>query len=305
MTLQQIYYALTVAKVGSLNQAARFLYMTQPSLTSAIKDLEQEIGITIFYRTTKGMLPTEEGSEFLASARQLYQQFELLSDMYTGQKELKKKFGVSTQHYSFAVKAFVETVKQFGSSEYQFSLQETRTNDVIRDVAEYRSEIGILFFSEFNRNYLKKRLAERGLTFFNLIHCKAYVYLWKEHPLAKQEKILMKDLLAYPCLSFEQGEDDSLFFAEEILGEKKYPKKIKTNDRATMLNLMIGLNGYTLCSGIISEELNGSDYVMVPFCEDEENKNSEMTIGYIVRRSGKISDVGEVYLKELRKALAK
>ena len=303
MTLQQLYYALTISEVGSLNKAAEQLYMTQPSLTSAIKELENEIGISIFHRTSRGMVTTTEGAEFLSYARQLYEQYDLLLSKYSDNSERKKKFSVSTQHYSFAVKAFVETVKRFDSLQFDFSIQETKTREVISDVAELRSEIGILYQNPYNTKVITKLLNKEDLAFYPLTECRAAVYLHKDHPLAKKKEISIEQLQEYPCLIFEQGEESSAYFAEEILTELEYPRRIKTNDRATMVNLMLGLNAYTLCSGIICEELNGSDYIAIPFKEEEGYKNQNMTIGYIVKKKSLRSEVGEVYLEELKKYL--
>ena len=303
MTLQQIFYALTIAETGSINKAAEKLVISQPSLTSAIKELERYAGIPIFFRTSKGVVVTNEGEEFLTYARQVYQQYELMLSKYGKSGDLKRKFGVSTQHYSFAVKAFVEMVKGFDTRNYEFAIRETKTYDVIGDVATLRSEIGILYRSYFNRKIIEKMLHEKELTFHHLIDCGVHVYLWKGHPLAGETSIKFEQLHAYPCLSFEQGEKGSFYFAEEILSENHYPRIVKACDRATMLNLMVGLNGYTLCSGIICNELNGDDYAAIPFDADDENQIGNMEIGYITKKYGTLSEIGEIYLEEIKRYL--
>lgn len=301
MTLQQLHYILTVSETGSLNKAAELLYMAQPSLTSSIKELEKEIGITIFNRSGKGVTLTNDGTEFLLYARQVYSQYESLLEKYGKAGNLKKKFGVSTQHYSFAVKAFVEMVKTFDTSKYEFAIRETKTRDIIDDVSTLKSEIGILYTSDFNRKIITKLLTANNLEFHKLVDCKAYVYLWKGHPLAKEKSIHFSQLDDYPCLSFEQGDNSSFYFAEEILSTNEYPRTIKACDRATMLNLMVGLCGYTLCSGIICEELNGTDFTAVPFEADDLNPNSVMEIGYILRKNTLLSHMGSLYIKEIKK----
>lgn len=303
MTLQQIYYALAVADTGSMNKAAEKLIISQPSLTSAIKELERFAGISIFLRTSKGVVVTNEGMEFLTYARQVYQQYELLVEKYGKSGDIKRKFSVSTQHYSFAVKAFIEMVKRFDTKNYEFAIRETKTYDVIQDVGTLRSEIGILYLSSFNRKIIEKTLYEYELAFHHLIDCDAHVYLWKGHPLAKEKSIQFEQLLDYPCLSFEQGEKGSFYFAEEILSENRYPRIIRACDRATMLNLMVGLNGYTLCSGIICNELNGDDYAAIPFEADEKNQSGVMEIGYIKKKHGALSELGEIYLGEIKRYL--
>ena len=303
MTLQQLHYTITIAESGSLNKAAEILYIAQPSLTISIQELEKELGITIFNRSGRGVTLTADGIEFLQYAKQIYGQYENLIEKYENPKNLKKKFGVSTQHYSFAVKAFVELVKSFDTSCYEFAFRETKTKDVISEVASMKSEIGILYLSDFNRAAINKLLRTAGLEFHHLIHCNAYVYLWSGHPLAKKKSIRFEELADYPCLSFEQGDTSSFYFAEEILSTNEYLRTIKANDRATMLNFMIGLNGYTLCSGIICEELNGDDYIAVPFEADSVEESSVMEIGYITRKNSLLSNIGQKYIEEMKKYL--
>lgn len=303
MTLQQIHYVITISETGSLNKAAEILYVSQPSLTGALQDLEKELGITIFHRSGRGVTLTNDGTEFMTYARQLYHQYEVLRAKYGESGTLKKKFGVSSQHYSFAVKAFVEMVKQFNTAEYEFAIRETKTREVIEDVSTLKSEIGILYLSNFNRNVIRKLLKTNELEFHRLVGCRAYVYLWKKHPLAKKASIRPEELDGYPCLSFEQGGNSSFYFAEEILSTNEYPRIIKANDRATMLNLMVGLNGYTLCSGIICEELNGSDYTAVPFEAGGDSSDGQMEIGYIVKKNQILSSMGSLYIKEMEKYL--
>lgn len=303
MTIQQLYYAITIADCGSMNKASEKLFISQPTLTGSVKDLEKEIGISIFLRTHKGVIPTAEGEDFLSRARQIYSQMQLLSDRYADKSTLRRRFGVSTQHYSFAVKAFVDMAKQYDISEYDFAIYETETMNVINDVGSLKSEIGILFMNNLNRRAISKLLEKNELVFHELIKCRAYVYLWKHHPLAGEKSIGLEQLAPYPCLSFRQSEQEGGFYAEEILGENIYPRTIKASDRATMLNLMIGLNGYTLCSGIVSEELNGDSCIVIPFRADEKNPNSIMEIGYITKKHSVLSEMGDRYIKAIRKYL--
>ena len=210
---------------------------------------------------------------------------------------------MSTQHYSFAVKTFVEMVKNFNTAEYEFAIRETKTREVIEDVSTLRSEIGVLYLSDFNRNIITKLLKANELVFHPLIECRVYVYLWKGHPLAAEPSIRMEELNEYPCLSFEQGSGSSFYLAEEIFSTNEYPRTIKANDHATMLNLMVGLNGYTLCSGIICEELNGTDYVAVPFDAEGDDASNHMEIGYIVRKNQILSKMGSLYIEEMERYL--
>lgn len=296
MTLTQLRYVITVANSSSMNEAARSLFISQPSLSTAVKELEEEIGVELFRRTNRGISVTPEGEEFLGYARQVVEQYALIESKYVAKEQTKKKFSVSMQHYTFAVSAFVQLVKQFGMDEYEFAVHETRTYDVIADVQKFKSEIGILYINDFNRNVLTKLFHESGLEFHPILECSIYVYMWKGHPLAGREMVSLEDLREYPCLSFEQGTYNSFYFAEEVLSTYEYKRLIKADDRATLLNLMVGLNGYTLCSGIICEELNGSDYCAVKLDSDEI-----MTIGYLVRKGVTISPLGQRYLEEISK----
>ena len=304
MTIQQLNYVITISEKGSLNKAAEVLYVTQPSLTSAVRELERELGITLFNRGGKGVTLTNDGAEFIQYARQVVNQYDRLLEKYGKGGNLRKKFGISCQHYSFAVKSFVEMVKQFDTDEYEFAIRESKTRDVIEDVAAGKSEVGILYLSDFNRKAIGKFLKSNQLEFHPLINCEPYVYLWKGHPLAKQKSIRLEELQDYPCLSFEQGPSGAFYFSEEILSTYDYIRTIKATDRATMLNLMVGLNGYTLCSGIICEELNGPEYVAVAFeDEEEEVAAGRMEIGYIVKENMMMSQMAEKYIGELKKYL--
>ncbi|MBE5807772.1 MAG: LysR family transcriptional regulator [Clostridiales bacterium] len=303
MTLQQLNYVVTISETGSFNKAAERLYVAQPSLTAAVKELERELSVTIFNRTGRGVTLTADGLEFLPYARQVLEQYQNLIDVFGNKGTRKQKFAVSTQHYSFAVKAFVEMTRSFDVAQYEFAIRETRTRDVIDDVASSRSEIGILYLNDFNRRAIEKLLSTGGLLFHHLIECKPYVYLWRGHPLAGQKTIRFDELLEYPCLSFEQGDNSNFYLAEELLSTNDYPRSIKACDRATMLNLMRGLNGYTLCSGIICEELNGDEYIAVPYADDANGGDQTMEIGYITRRNNVLSQAGERYIAEMKRYL--
>lgn len=295
MTLQQLKYALTIADCNSINEASKQLFISQPSLSETIRELETELGFDIFLRSNRGIVITPEGEEFLGYARQVTEQFGLLKSKYID-KKTKEKFSVSTQHYTFAVQAFVETVKKTGMEQYEFAVHETTTTSVIENVKNFKSEIGVLYQNDFNENVLNKMFRENGLEFIELFQCDTFVYLWSGHPLAGQQVISMEELDKYPCLSFDQGKNNSLYLAEEMKSTYDYRRLIKANDRATLLNLMRGLNAYTLCSGIICEDLNGNDYMAIPLRETEK-----MRIGYLKRKGVKISHIGEIYIEELKK----
>ena len=371
MTLQQLKYVVTVAETGTITEAANRLYISQPSLTNAIRELEKEMKITIFLRTNKGIILSKEGEDFLGYARQVLEQAAILEDKYKGtsggkkkfcvstqhysfavnafvdliktygqdeydfslretqtyeiiedvakmRSEIgiifilsvgfdqidkgtsggKKKFCVSTQHYSFAVNAFVDLIKTYGQDEYDFSLRETQTYEIIEDVAKMRSEIGILFLNNFNETVLEKILKSNGLIFHQLFVAKPHVFISRRHPLANHKIITNEELDDYPYLSFEQGEHNSFYFSEEIFSVSERKKNIRVRDRATLFNLLIGLNGYTVCSGVIDKKLNGKDIIAVPLADE-----SDMRIGYITHKKRMLSRLGTTYLDALKKYL--
>lgn len=299
MTLQQLKYVITVAQTGTITEAANQLYISQPSLTNAIHELEKEMKIVIFNRTNKGISLSKEGDVFLGYARQVMEQAAILEDKYKGSSG-KKQFCVSTQHYSFAVNAFVDLIKKYGQDEYDFSLRETQTYEIIEDVAKMKSEIGILFLNDFNEKVLQKLLASQDLLFHSLFVAKPHVFLSRKHPLAGQKVITNEQLEEYPYLSFEQGEHNSFYFSEEIFSISERKKNIRVRDRATLFNLLIGLNGYTVCSGVIDKKLNGKDIIAVPLADE-----GDMRIGYITHKKGRISPLGETYLQALHYYLKK
>lgn len=299
MTLQQLKYAITVADNQSMNEAAKELFISQPSLSNAIRELEKETGISIFTRSNKGITISSDGAEFLGYARQVVEQALLLEEKYLGKSPAKIKFSVSTQHYSFAVNAFVDLLKSYDADRYDFMLRETRTYEIIEDVKNLTSEVGILYLNEFNRKVILKMLKENNLEFHQLFTAEPHVFIGRNNPLAVKAKITLEDLEEYPCLSFEQGDYNSFYFAEEILSTLPHKKSVKVSDRATLFNLLIGLNGYTLCSGVISEELNGKDIIALPL----EAKGEQMGIGYVTHKNTILSRLGELYIEKLKAAV--
>lgn len=278
-----------------MNKAAAELFVSQPALSSTIRDLEEEIHTEIFIRNNKGIVLTAEGEAFLSHARQMVELYHMMEDRFIENRPSKKKFSVSMQHYSFAVEAFITMAKEFDHDEYEFAVHETKTYEVIENVKNDRSEIGILYRDHFNQKALRKILMENMLEFTELFSCHISVYISKNHPLAAQKVIQFDELQEYPCLSFEQGEKNSFYFAEEMYSTAPYKQVIKADDRATMLNLMTGMNGYTLCSGIICGDLNGGNYVSIPLDTDEQ-----MTVGYIKRKGMPLSILAKRYVEILK-----
>ena len=295
MTLAQLKYVVTTAQTGTISEAAKQHFIAQPSLTAAIRELEHELGITIFARSNKGVTLTPEGEVFLGYARQVIEQMALIEETYQGKQGIRHQFCVSAQHYSFVVEAFVELLQQYGGEEYDFRIRETETYQIIEDVARLRSEVGVLYLNEFNETVIRKKLRENELQFHHLFTAKPHVFVSAHSPLAQKQFISLEDLDPYPRLSYEQGQHNSFYFSEEILSTRSSKKDIQVCDRATLFNLLIGLNGYTICSGVINETLNGKDIVAVPLAVEDY-----MEIGYITHKKIVPGHFGQKYIQLLR-----
>ncbi|WP_295907483.1 LysR family transcriptional regulator [uncultured Bifidobacterium sp.] len=299
MTLLQLRYIVKIVECGSMNEASHELYISQPALSSSVKELENELGIEIFTRHSQGIALTVDGAEFLTYARQILDQTDLLEARYRQVRPRKQLCRVSTQHYMFAVEAFVEMINSIDSDEYEFTIRETRTRDIIDQVATLQSEIGIIYESDFNKRVLSKMLREKHLDFHPLFRADLHVFIAQTNPLADRAMVTMKDLEPYPFLQYEQGEEGSFYFAEEAVWPDYSPKQITVSDRATMLNFIVGLNAYTVCTGIDNEDLNNEKIVSVPLESDES-----MLVGWIVNSRTKLSNAAELYLDKLRQVVS-
>lgn len=295
MTLQQLRYMIKIVECGSINEAAKQLFITQPSLSNAVKELEHEMGIEMFHRTTRGISLTVDGAEFLSYARQVIEQSELLEQRYIGKKPSRQLCSISTQHYAFAVNAFVSLIEDTSSDEYEYTLRESRTYDIIEDVSNFRSEVGILYLSDFNRKVLMKLLKEKRLAFHPLFTANPHVFISNSHSLADASIVTIEDLEDYPYLSFEQGEVNSFYFSEEILSTAYHKKSIHVSDRATLFNLLIGLNGYTICTGVLNSDLNGDQIISVPLDTSET-----MQLGWIMNSKAILSHAASLYIEKLK-----
>lgn len=296
MKLQQLRYVVKVAECGSITEASRRLFVSQPSITASIRDLENEMGVHIFERTNKGVIVSEEGETFLGYARQVLDQADLLEGKYKGTSEQVPHFSVSCQHYSFAVNAFVDVIREFDAARYDFTLREEQTHEIIEDVAHMKSELGILYLSEHNREVIERMLAANELVFEGLFCAAPHVFVCADHPLADHASVTLEDLEDYPFLSYEQGSYNSFYYSEELTSTFERRKNIRVRDRATLFNLVMGLNGYTVCSGVISHELNGPGIISIPLDVDEY-----MEIGIITRRNTTLTRYGQAYIDAIRR----
>lgn len=284
-----------MAETGSITEAAKKLYISQPSLSNAIKDIEKETKLTVFHRSRQGIALTKEGLEFLGYARSVVQQMELLENRFVSNEPAKLRFGVSTQHYTFTSNAFVEMVERFGQERYEFILNETQTIQIMEDVKNRFSDLGILFISNGNKAIIRKELEDRRLQFFELFTAKPHVFLSADHPLAERKSVTLSQLRDYPRLNFIQGSYESSYFSEELFSDVESDRIIRVSDRGAIVNLMIGMNAYTISSGIFPRYLQGDAIVSVPLSEKEE-----MHIGYIINEHQELSPLAEDYIHALR-----
>ena len=299
MTLLQLKYALAVAKYGSVSLAARHLFISQPSLTESLSSLEQEIQQTLFVRSSRGMKPTDVGRNFLGYARQVVEQMRLLEDRYSGESG-KRYFSVSTQHYTFAASAFVELVKAHGGDDYEFSLLEERTGKIIENVKNFKSEIGVLYMSRSNEVMLRKLLKESRLVFSPLFMARPHVFLYRKHPLAKQASVTFNDLDVFPCVTFDQGEENPSYFAEEIGSERQMRQRVLVTDRAAVVNFLMKLDAYILTTGVLPSFLHGRDIIAVPLESDEV-----MTVGVIRHADRRMTELGHAFMASLEETVEK
>lgn len=295
MRIQQLEYLERIVEAGSINEAAKRLFLTQPSLSNAVKELENEMGIQIFQRSSGGISLTAEGREFMTYSKQILDQVNLMNERYKNGQQRKQSFSVSAQHYAFVVHAFVELIKSVNANEYQFTLRETETQNIFNDLAQFKSELGILYTNGFNQKIMQRLFKENNLVFTPLFVAKPHIFVSRYNPLTSNSSVNLSDLEDYPYLSYEQGEVNSFYFSEEILSTLSHKKSIKVSDRATIFNLMVGLNGYTISSGIISSKLNDDKIVAIPL-----NVDDDITMGWLKHRQVELSPLAERYLTMLK-----
>lgn len=298
MTLQQLRYVAEIADKGSMNEAAKSLYITQPTLSGTVRELETELGFTIFLRSNKGTMLTPDGVEFLSYARQVLEQANLLEERYYDKRPKKKTLSISSQHYTFVPDAFIDMVKELDPTTYNFALKEKRTEEIIEDIKSFRSEIGVIYINKFNEKMMNRYLKENHMKFVPIYDAKPHIFVSAASKLAQQKIVTLKELEDYTYLYFDQRDTDPAYFSEEVLSTLDHPRKIAVSDRATIFNLLTALDGYTITTGIVSPVLNGSNVVAVPLDADEV-----MTIGYISLENSTLSPLAQVYVEKMTKIL--
>ncbi len=297
MNISQIKYVLEVASSSSIREAATKLFISQPALSSSIRELEEELGILLFERTNKGISLTDEGREFVTYAKKATSQFKILEDRYLSKDSDKERFSVSTQHYNFAIKAFTDVIKKNYPDKFSFSIHETKTMDVLEDVRNLKSEVGIISFSEANEKVIKKLIKEYGLEFTPLMIRETYAYVWKNHKFAARKEISLEELSEYPCVSFDQSDNSNFYLTEEAMADYDFKKVIKSDDRATTMEIIASLHGYSIGSGMLA----GDDAILKGMVSIKLKEEDPLTIGYIIRKASIMSSYGEAYINELQK----
>ncbi len=299
MTLQQLRYLIAIAEYGSINAAANNMYASQSNLSTAVQDLESELGITIFTRSNRGVTLTNDGTELLGYARQVVEQADMLEERYVSDSGRRSaRLAVSSQHYHFTVQAFTLTCEEFsdgedGSEEYDFVLRECATGQIIEDVRTFRSEIGILYLDDFNSRVLSRAFEEANVAFTQLFEAQPHVFVGAHHALAGRDSLTFDDLEAYPRYSFEQGTNNSFYYAEEPFAALPHKRNIRYSDRGTLTNLLMHYDGYTLSTGVLSEEML-SGIVSISLKTD-----LRMRVGYIMHAERRPSRLLERYIANL------
>lgn len=297
VTILQLKYAITIANSGSFREAASRLFVSQPALSTTIRELEEEIGIQLFERTNKGIRVTENGEDFIIYAKEAVSQYKIIEDRFVNKDKNKIHFSVSMQHYVFAVHAFANVVQEYNLPKYVYAVRETKTDKVLDDVKDMKSEVGVISYTQSNLKVLRKLLRDYGLKFVPLMIRETYVYVWKEHPLADRNELSLEELMEYPCVSFEQSSDNEFYLTEEALGDYDFDKLIKSTDRATTAELMTSLNGYSIGTGnMVDSQALKEGFISIKLREEDP-----LTIGYIVKTNHKLSDIAEKYVQELLK----
>ena len=297
MNVSQLKYVLEVASSSSMREAATRLFISQPALSASIKELETELGILIFERTNKGISITDEGREFITYAQKVVGQYEILEERYLSKDSDKERFSVSTQHYNFPIRAFTEVIKKNYPDKFIFSIHETKTKDILEDVKNMKSEVGIISFSSSNEDLIKKLVKEYSLEFTPLMVRETYAYVWKDHKFAGRDEISIEELSDYPCVSFDQSNDSNFYLTEEAMADYDFDKMIKSDDRATTMELIAELHGYSIGTGL----LTGEDVILDGFRSIKLKEEDPLTIGYIVRKGSAMSTYGKAYVEELMK----
>lgn len=294
MTIQQCKYVLEIARTGSFSEAAKQLFIAQSSLSAGIKSLERELNICIFQRSSNGVYLTDEGSEFVRYAADIVSASELAVGRYKSPQKTETLF-IATQHYDFIADVFGNFVKDVDLDRYRFSIKEIETYNVIREVENSYSDIGIIAIKDGDYDIMKRYLNKRNITFVSMLEAAPHVFVRRAHPLASMDRLSVADLKDFPYVSYEQGGQTASFFTEELNDARAMDKHIEISDRATLMNLLLMTDAYTVGTGIMPSALNKGDIVSIPFDSKEH-----YIIGYLLNSARKVSPMTERFIAHLK-----
>ena len=299
MTIQQCKYVLAIVKTGSFTEAARQLFVAQSSLSISIKSLEQELNIKIFKRSGNGVFLTEEGSEFVRYASRICQDSDFVERRYSAGAVQEKLF-IATQHYDFVADIFCAYLNTVSADRFKLAIKEIKTHNVIYEVEMAYSDIGIIAIKDRDYDIMKRYLANKRLSFTPLLKAYPHVFFRKEHPLSQSENLQISDLKSYPYVSYEQGEHNSAFFTEELTEIADVDKHIQISDRATLMNLLLVTDAYTVGTGIMPSALNQGNIVSIPLDTDDFYH-----IGYLLNEDRKISPATYQFIETMKESMKK
>ena len=297
MNINQIKYVLTIAASASMREAATKLFISQPALSASVRELEDELGILIFERSNKGIMLTDAGREFVVYGKKALSQYEILEERYLAKNKDKEHFSVSTQHYNVAIRSFANVIRKYDPEKFVFSIHETKTNEVLENVRDMKSEVGVISYSGSSEGLVRKLLKEYQLEFTPLMVCETYVYMWKENPLSARSEISLKEIKDLPCITFDQSSDSKFYIPEEAMADQEFDKLVTSNDRATSIELIAELGGYSIGSGMLSND----GAVLEGLVSVKLKEEDPLTIGYITRKGSSLSQYGQDYVEELLK----
>lgn len=300
MTFQQIRYIVEIAKHNSISKAAAALFVTQPSISKAVRELEADLGITILDRTNKGVVFTKEGTELLFYAKMLLEQMESVVYHFNKEKTIDlTKVSISSQHYGFVIEAVANLMDYFSERKYELTIREGKTTDVIDDVYTRRSILGVLSLNDFNKNFFERYFIAKSLMFTPLTSLRQHVFLREEHPLAHLPSITFEQLREYPYLTYQQ-DDVLLHFAEEAINVDNIKKLVYLKDRGAMNNLLSNTDGYNIGTGCIVNNYMNPNIISIPLAG-----SNLIQVGLVKRNDVFLPEEILVYIDFLKVALEK
>ena len=290
MNIQQLRYVVAIANSGTFREAAEKMYVSQPSLSISVRDLEKELGFKIFRRTSSGTFLTRRGMEFYEKAQDVVKGFDIFQNQYASPEEEKKEFSISSQHYDFLPPLMTEFSIRYPENK-NFRIFESTTVQILDEVAQGHSELGIIYLNRQNTKGIMQRVDKLGLEVVDLIPFHTHIYLRKGHPLAKKKKLVMEDLAQLPTVRFTQEKDEYLYYSENFVDTSSSSQMFNVTDRATLNGILERTDAYATGSGFLdSQSVNG--ITVIPL---EDNLDNKMV--YVKREEMDLSPVAEKFVE--------